>query len=204
MHLFDQRILGIAVLLLLAVLVLAKRIGTGSILDKPKGDLLVQLVNVFNLFFLLVVNPVAAVLLILRHLETIDPTHVFVDAPSFLIALELAGLFTYTMGFLLMAWALLSLGRNYQLGGTAPRHSDVMIKDGPYGLIRHPMYAAALCISWGLASLTQSIAFFSVFCIYLLLILLLIPLEERGLQEAYDEKYAVYRQTTARLIPFIY
>ncbi len=204
MHLFDQRILGIAVLLLLGMMVLAKRIGTGSILDKPQGNLLVQLVNIFNLFFLLVVNPAAAVLLILRRLEAIDPTRLVVAAPSFSIALELAGLLIYVMGYLLMAWALLSLGHNYQLGGTAPRHSDVMIKDGPYSLVRHPMYAAALCISCGLACLTQSIAFFLVFCIYLVLVLLLIPLEERDLQQAYDKEYAVYRQTTARLIPFIY
>jgi len=204
MHLLDQKILGIAVLLLLAMLVLAKRITTGSILDEPKGNLLIQLVNIFNLFFLLVVNPAAAVLLIVRSLETIDPTHVVVHAPSFLVALEVVGLVIYVAGFLLMAWALLSLGRSYQLGGTAPRHSDVMIKDGPYGLIRHPMYAAALCISFGLACLIQSIAFFSVFCIYLVLILLMIPLEERGLQQAYEKEYDIYSQTTARLIPFIY
>jgi hypothetical protein len=51
MHLLDQKILGIAILLLLAMLVIVKRAATGSILDKPKGNLLVQLVNVFNLFF---------------------------------------------------------------------------------------------------------------------------------------------------------
>jgi protein-S-isoprenylcysteine O-methyltransferase Ste14 len=186
------------------MLVLAKLIATGSVLDKPKGNVLVQLVNIFNLFFLLIVNPAAAVLLILRRLEAIDPTLVVFNAPSFLIALELAGLVIYVMGFLLMAWALFNLGCNYQLGGTAPRHSDVLIKNGPYGLVRHPMYAAALCISCGLACLTQSVAFSSVFCSYLVLVLLLIPLEERGLQQAYDKEYATYRQTTARLVPFIY
>ncbi len=204
MHLLDQKSLGIAILLLLGILVLAKQIGTGSILDKPKGNLLVQLVNIFNLFFLLVVNPVAAVFLIIGRLEVIDPTHVIVDAASILVALELAGSVVYVAGFLLMAWALLSLGHNYQLGGTAPRHSDVMVNDGPYRLVRHPMYGAALCISCGLACLTQSIACFSVFCIYLVLILLLIPLEERGLQQAYGKDYAAYRQNTAKLVPFIY
>ncbi len=117
MHLVDQRVLGIAILLLLAMLVIAKRIATGSVLDKPKGDLLVQLVNVFNLFFLLVVNPAAAVFLMIRRLEAIDPTRVVIDAPSFLFAFELVGLVIYVMGFLLMAWALLDLGHNYQLGG---------------------------------------------------------------------------------------
>jgi protein-S-isoprenylcysteine O-methyltransferase Ste14 len=204
MHLLDQKILGIAILLLLGMLVMAKRMATGSVLDKPKGSFMLQLVNIFNLFFLLVVNPAVAVLLLMRRLETIDPSHMIIDAPSFLIVLELAGLVLYAMGFLLMAWALLSLGRNYQLGGTAPRDTDEMIMDGPYGKIRHPMYSAALSISFGLACLTQSLAFFSVFCIYLVLILLLIPLEEKGLQRAFGEKYVVYQRNAAKLFPFVY
>jgi len=63
MNLYEQRILGIAILCLLGILVTVKRVSTGSILDKPKGNLLVQLVNIFNLFFLLIVNPLAAILL---------------------------------------------------------------------------------------------------------------------------------------------
>jgi len=50
MHLLDQRILGIVILFLLGMLVIVKRVATGSILDKPQGSLLVQLVNIFNLF----------------------------------------------------------------------------------------------------------------------------------------------------------
>jgi len=60
MIVFDQRILGMAILFLLGMLVTVKRVATGSILDKPKGSLLAQIVNIFNLFFLLVVNPLAA------------------------------------------------------------------------------------------------------------------------------------------------
>lgn len=204
MHLMDQRILGIVILCLLGMLVTVKRTASGSVLDKPNGSLMIQLVNLFNLFFLLIVNPAAAVLLILRRLENLDPTHTIIEAPSSLVALELAGLVLYLIGFLLMAWALLILGRNYQLGGTAPRDTDTMIMAGPYRLIRHPMYAAALSISFGLACLVQSFAFFAVFCIYLVLILLLIPLEEDGLRQAYGEKYAAYRQGTSKLFPFVY
>jgi len=59
MIVFDQRALGIAILFLLGMLVTVKQVTAGSILDKPKGGFLPQLVNIFNLFFLLVVNPVA-------------------------------------------------------------------------------------------------------------------------------------------------
>ena len=204
MNLLDQRILGIALIFLLGVLVTVKQVATGSILDKPKGNLMVQLVNVFNLFFLLVVNPLAAILLITRRLPTIDPTHMTINELWILMVLEIAGWVMYVMGYLLMAWALITLRRNYQLGGSTPRSEDKMVMDGPYRLIRHPMYTAALSISLGLACLIQSWACFGVFCIYLVLILLLIPMEEDRLRAAYREQYVGYQQKARKFIPFVY
>jgi protein-S-isoprenylcysteine O-methyltransferase Ste14 len=204
MHLLDQRILGIVILCLLGMVVIAKQATTGSILDRPKGDLLVQIVNIFNLFFLLVVNPLAAILLIARSLATSDPTHLTIAEPWLLMVLEIAGLVLYVAGNLLMIGALMTLKRNYQLGGSAPRSDDQMVLDGPYRLIRHPMYAAALSIALGLACLVQSWAVFCVFCIYLVLILVLIPVEEDGLRKAYGDQYGAYRHQTRKLIPFVY
>jgi protein-S-isoprenylcysteine O-methyltransferase Ste14 len=204
MHLFDERILGILILALLGAVVAVKQIATGSILDQPKGSFLVQLVNVFNLFFLLVVNPLAAVLAILRRLEWLDPSRVTIAIPWFLTALEMAGLVVYTAGFLLMVWALASLGRSYQLGGSDPRTGDRMVMAGPYRVIRHPMYAAALAISLGLACLTQALAFLAVFCIYLVLMLFLIPMEEAGLQTAYGDQYRAYQRRTKAVVPFLF
>src|SRR4030042_4618955 len=205
MHLFDQRILGIAILFLLGMLVAGKQAATGSILDRPKGNLIVQFVNIFNLFFLLIVNPLAAIWLIARRLATIDPTPLTIDEPSVLMVLEIPGLMLYMIGFLLMAWALITIGSNYQLGGSAPRFEDKMVVSGPYRLVRHPMYTAALTISFGLTCLTQSWAFLCVFCVYLVLILLLLPMEEDGLRKSYGgESYRTYRQKTRKLIPLVY
>ena len=119
------------ILVLLGVLVAVKKVATGSILDKPHGNFLVQIVNIFNLFFLLVVNPLVALLLATRSLPAIDPTHITIVEPRSLMVFEAAGLGMYVSGFLLMAWALITLGRNYQLGGSAPRPEDKMIVDGP-------------------------------------------------------------------------
>ncbi len=204
MHLFDQAILGISILFLLGMLVIVKQVVTGSILDKPHGNLLVQIVNIFNLFFLLVVNPLAAFLLITHSLPAVDPTHMTIIEPGSQMVLEVVGLGMYVIGFLLMAWALIVLGRNYQLGGSAPRPEDRIIIDGPYKLIRHPMYAAALSISLGLTCLLQSWTLLWVFWIYLVLILMLIPMEEDRLRTAYGKQSTVYQQRTKKLIPFVY
>ncbi len=204
MYLINQRILGIVIVLLLGVLVITKQIATGSILDKPKGTFLIQLVNIFNLFFLLVVNPLVAILLITRRLEAVDRTRLVIENLRVLIPLEVLGIILYVAGFLLMAWALTGLRSNYQLGGSTPRDTDKLVIVGPYRLLRHPMYAAALYISLGLACLTQSLACFAVFCIYLVLILLLIPVEEKGLQAAYGQQYVDYQQKTGKLVPFVF
>ncbi len=203
MDLIDQRVLGAGILVLLGMLVGVKRAATDSIFDKPTGNYLVQTVNVFNLFFLLVANPLAAILLITRQLADLDPTHVTFDNLSIMIGCELAGLAIYAFGYFLMAWALITLGRNYQLGGSAPRSDDKLVLSGPYRLVRHPMYGAALGISLGLACLILSWAFFAVFCIYLVLVALLIPFEEVRLRTAYGDQYVVYQQKTKRLIPFV-
>jgi protein-S-isoprenylcysteine O-methyltransferase Ste14 len=61
-----------------------------------------------------------------------------------------------------------------------------------------------LSISLGLACLIQSWAFFCVFCIYLVLIFLLVPMEEDGLRKAYGEQYGAYQHKSRKLIPFVY
>ncbi len=204
MHLLGPTMLGIGIVLLLGALVAVKQISTGSILDKPRGNFLIQLVNLFNLFFLLIVNPLAAVGLLWGGLPGLDPTHIVLQAGWPLSLLEIAGLLLYLAGFVLMSWALLTLGRYYQLGGSAPRSEDEMVTSGPYSLIRHPMYAAALSISLGLSLVIQSAAFFVVFLIYVALMFGLIPLEERELEKAYGARYRDYRRKTKMLIPVIY
>lgn len=205
MHFLGERTLGIAILLLLGMLLVVKQIATGSLLrDKPQGNLWIWLTHIFNLFFLLIANPLAAILLLTRHLEASDPTHLAIAAPHLPAAIELAGLLLYLTGHLLMAWALLTLEHNYQAGGSAPRPPDRLVTVGPYRLVRHPMYTAALCISLGLGCLIQSLAYLTIFCIYLVLILFLVRVEEDRLHRAYGEQYTAYQQTVRQLFPFVH
>jgi protein-S-isoprenylcysteine O-methyltransferase Ste14 len=204
MNLITQRILGIVILILLGILVIIKQVATGSILDKPKGTFLVQLVNIFNLFFLLIVNPLIALLLITGRLEIFDRTRLVIENQALVVIFVAIGLILYVMGHLLMAWALMRLRSNYQLGGSTPRTTDQLVILGPYRFVRHPMYAAALYISLGLAFLTQSLACLAVFFIYLLLISFLIPVEEKGLRQVYGKQYGDYQHHVRKLVPFLY
>jgi protein-S-isoprenylcysteine O-methyltransferase len=204
MYLLDQKTVGIVLLVLLGMLVIVKQLATGSMIEMPTGSRLLRLTNSFNLFFLLVVNPLAAILLITGDAGAIDPTHMVITSPWLAPALEIAGLVLTVVGYLLMAWALICLGRRYQLGGNAPRQTDQLTIVGPYKLVRHPMYSAVLCISLGLACLLQSWAFLAVFVIYLVLLGALIPVEEAGLQQAYGEPYSEYQHKVRKLVPLVY
>ncbi len=204
MHLLGETVLGAGILLLLAAMVAVKQISTGAILDKPQGNFFMQLVNMFNLFFLLIVNPLAAVGLLTGVLASIDATRMSLAAGWPVALVELAGLLLYLAGFILMGWALLTLGRYYQLGGSPPRPQDNIVMQGPYRVVRHPMYAAALGISLGLSLLIQSLAFFAVFVIYVALLTGLIPMEERELEKAYGADYLDYQRRTRMLVPGLF
>lgn len=204
MHIVDQRVLGILMVILLAILVVVKRVATGSILEKPQPDVLLWLVNIFNLFFLLIANPLAAILLIAGQLESVDVSSLKIGSGWLLALVEGGGLVIYLAGFALMVWALATLRRNYQLGGSDPRSSDRLVLSGPYALARHPMYTAALCIAFGLACMTQSLICLGAFVMYLVLILLLIPVEEESLERAYGEQFAGYRQKVKKLVPLLF
>jgi protein-S-isoprenylcysteine O-methyltransferase Ste14 len=205
MHLFDQRTLGVILLALLLGLVVAKKATTGSLLtDRPKGGVWLWLVHIFNMSFLLVASPLAAILLTIGRLDVLDATRLTFGVPWLLVVLEAAGLALCAVGHALMAWALIRMGTGYQVGGSEPRPGDRLLAVGPYRLVRHPMYSAALCIALGLAFLTQSWAYAAVFGIYVVLITALIPSEEEALRRVYGERYISYQREVRRLVPLVY
>ncbi len=202
MHLLGEGPLGGLIACLLALLVAAKWRATGSVLDeRPDARALVRIVNAFNLAFLLVVNPVVAVLLLAGRLERWDVTRVEIPWTGLRAAIEAAGVALYAAGAGMMAWALLALSRNYQLGGMAPRPRDGLVTGGPYALVRHPMYAAALSLALGLAMAVESAACLAVFVCYVAMLRSLMPLEEAGLRAAYGDAYDAYARSVPRLIP---
>lgn len=124
MRLLGSAVLGVLILAVMGALVAVKRLSTGSVLDERPGERpLVRAVNAFNLAFLLVVNPVAAVLLLTARLEAWDPTHFEVPWPWLRIGVEAVGIAGYVAGGGLMMWALLTLRASYQLGGWSPAHA---------------------------------------------------------------------------------
>ena len=188
-----------------AVFLCLKRWTTGSFLKgKPERSVLLWFTHVFNLFFLAGVNPAAAILMVARRWETLDPTIADLGPIPLHLGFEASGLLLSLAGNALMGWALMTMRGHFQVLGKPPRPADRLFLSGPYRLVRHPMYTSVLGQSLGLAFLTQSLAIFTLFWVYVKLIPSLIAFEEEGLRRAYGKEFAAYQSRVRKLIPLFY
>jgi len=85
------------------------------------------------------------------------------------------------------------------------RQQHELITDGPYKLLRHPMYTAMLL--WVIANFLIS-SNWMVGAVQLLSVIILLvvrlPEEERMMEEAFPQRYKLYKLKTYRLVPYIY
>jgi protein-S-isoprenylcysteine O-methyltransferase Ste14 len=84
----------------------------------------------------------------------------------------------------------------------APPDPDVR-SDGPYRLVRHPIYFAWLLVVWGMPHMNGTRLSFAI--ISTLYLAVAIPFEERSLVGHFGEKYTRYqKQVRWRMLPFVY
>jgi len=113
-----------------------------------------------------------------------------------------AGLALLAAGFLLMVAGIVRIGAKLT---PLPRPADgaSLRVDGPYRIVRHPMYAGAILMAFGWALLARgwltvgsAVALFVFFD-------LKTRREEKWLCERFPD-YPAYRKRVRKLIPFIY
>lgn len=114
----------------------------------------------------------------------------------------------YCGAFLLAAGTLLSLAGCLNLGKNltpliTPRAHGVLLEQGAYRLVRHPVYSGLLQMAWGWALWTGGWLTLS----YALALSILLDRKSRREEQillATFPGYAVYSRRVRRLIPFIY
>ncbi len=100
------------------------------------------------------------------------------------------GLPLSTAGLMLRAWAAGHLAKNQQL-----------TTGGPYAYVRNPLYLGTLVVAAGLAVACRSLGLAILFaCVFLLIYLPVIMLEEQHLRELFPE-FESYTRTVPALIP---
>ena len=112
------------------------------------------------------------------------------------------GLVLFAVGLGFAIWARTEIGRNW---GTPMSQKDEpeLVTDGPYHLVRHPIYSGILVAGVGTAVALSwqwiiAMALAGVYFVYSATV------EERYLTEQFPDAYPRYRRSTKMLVPFIF
>jgi protein-S-isoprenylcysteine O-methyltransferase Ste14 len=85
------------------------------------------------------------------------------------------------------------------------RSDQVLVRSGPYRILRHPSYTAILLILAGIcAGLTSYIGLAVLLLTALPAYLYRIAIEERALRQQFSSAYGAYVRSTNALIPFVF
>jgi protein-S-isoprenylcysteine O-methyltransferase Ste14 len=117
------------------------------------------------------------------------------------LGLRIPGAVLAASALLLLLWTHRTLGRNFNTG-LAPKSNHSIVKNGPYALIRHPMYLAycVLFVSAFLISENWVIGLTGLAIIGMLMTVRRVQ-EERLLIERFGDFYREYRDKTGTFIP---
>jgi protein-S-isoprenylcysteine O-methyltransferase Ste14 len=116
---------------------------------------------------------------------------------------------TYWLGLLMVGaglafavWARIHLGRNGS-GTVTIKEDHELIRSGPYGIVRHPIYTGLLFAILGTAVAFGEWRGLLAFGLLTCALLLKVRMEERFMGETFPHEYPRYRSEVPALIPFI-
>ena len=114
----------------------------------------------------------------------------------------LSGVAIVAIGLAFAVWARLHLGRNWSATVTLKQGHE-LVRNGPYALVRHPIYTGLLIGFVGSAIARDEWRGLLAIAIVLVALWRKLKLEERWMMETFGERYAEYRRKTAALIPYL-
>ena len=112
------------------------------------------------------------------------------------------GLFMVAVGLAFAVWARVHLGRNWS-GRVTVKEDHELIRTGPYGIVRHPIYTGMLFAILGTAIAFGEWRGLIAFGLLTASLILKLKMEERFMGETFGDQYARYRGEVPALIPFI-
>jgi protein-S-isoprenylcysteine O-methyltransferase Ste14 len=113
-----------------------------------------------------------------------------------------AGVLVAASSFAVRAAAVRALGRMWSVHIEIRKEHQLM-KDGPYGWVRHPIYLAAILELVGAMLIMNSLYTWVLFVFaFIPSLIARIRLEERAMIAQFGDAYTAYRQTTPAVIPW--
>ncbi len=140
--------------------------------------------------------------ILLLVISPIADKHAFLSIGTGAI-LRTSGLLLTMVGYFLMSWSIMVLGKQFSVDVTIQKDHELITKR-PYSLIRHPRYLGIIIFLSGISLVFNS--WLSIIMVVLTIVVLLwrISDEEKLMQEEFSEKWNDYVRQTKRLIPYVY
>ncbi len=110
------------------------------------------------------------------------------------------GLLIVSTGLAIAVWARVHLGRNWS-GTVTVKEDHELIRSGPYGIVRHPIYSGLLLAILGTVIVVGEWRGLLAFCFLTIALLLKLRREERFMEESFPDTYPSYRAQVPALIP---
>jgi protein-S-isoprenylcysteine O-methyltransferase Ste14 len=119
-------------------------------------------------------------------------------------ALNALGFAMCAAALVLRYWSRRTLGRFFTIG-VVKQDNHSVVRDGPYGIVRHPAYLGLTLFYAGFPMMIGNWFGFAVLSIPALAIFIsLVLVEDRRLSELLGEPYRSYRHQVARWIPGVW
>jgi protein-S-isoprenylcysteine O-methyltransferase Ste14 len=119
------------------------------------------------------------------------------------LPLSWLGVLLSALGYGLIFWSSLALGRQYSAEVTI-QEDHRLITSGPYRLIRHPRYLGILCVCLGVSFVFHTWIGLAIFPPVLGLVLSRIHDEEQLMLEEFGDRWTAYRKKSWQLIPYVF
>jgi protein-S-isoprenylcysteine O-methyltransferase Ste14 len=127
----------------------------------------------------------------------------FVTKPYSYSWFNIIGFILFVFGLVIYLKARLKLGRFFSEKLRLLKTHE-LVTSGIYGIIRHPIYTGGMLLLLGFTLILNSFLGFLIMLLYVPLILIRIPYEEKMLKEAFGQQYIDYMKRTKKLIPLLY
>jgi protein-S-isoprenylcysteine O-methyltransferase Ste14 len=105
-------------------------------------------------------------------------------------------------GLAFAVWARVHLGRNWS-GSVTVKQSHELIRTGPYGLVRHPIYTGVLAAVIGTVLISGTPRALIGLLIITVSLVRKVRIEEGFMRETFPAEYERYREEVPALVPFI-
>ncbi|MGO9627834.1 MAG: methyltransferase family protein [Xanthobacteraceae bacterium] len=112
------------------------------------------------------------------------------------------GLLMVICGLAFAVWARIHLGRNWS-GTVTVKEDHELIRSGPYGIVRHPIYTGLLLAIAGTAIVFGEWRGLLAFGLLTIALSLKLRREERFMQESFPEDYVRYQAQVPALVPWL-